>query len=355
MDILALLSIPVGIILILWLFIQVMNKTSGGPKYDPTDNEVVFEEAPRIPDWLQKDYPFTRRVARINGLKIHFIDEKSIDFDPNSNECFTVIMLHGNPTWSYLWRKVISQLIMKKKFRVIAPDLIGLGLSSKINDPNITGNPDFQTEMLVKLVKALKLKTFVIVGQDWGGPIIAAVAARCPGQVTAAVFGNTAVTKPRHFRATIFHRFSHYPIISDIAFRLFNFPVPSLHIIQGIKSSIGAKEKRAYAYPLDSWEHRATPLAFARAVPTSPTGKFIPFFDEVDTWSRNFKGNVALVWGMKDSILGKAIYRTKEAFPHAIVVECPEAGHFLQEEVPEKLSSCIVKVTKGEVATVKID
>ncbi|MCA9582561.1 MAG: alpha/beta fold hydrolase, partial [Myxococcales bacterium] len=81
---------------------------------------VTFEPARRLPPWLEKDLPFHRRMARVDGHAIHFIDHGA---GP------AVVLLHGNPTWSYLWRKVITGF--GGRVRVIAPDLLGFGLSDK--------------------------------------------------------------------------------------------------------------------------------------------------------------------------------------------------------------------------------
>jgi len=295
--------------------------------------------APKIPEWLQNVYPFTRKVVQINGLKIHYVDEGPEDAQ------YTVLMLHGNPTWSFLWRKVIAQLIMKKRIRIIAPDLVGFGLSSKFYDTNLIGSLDFQISMMVKFVDALKLKRITIVGQDWGGPIIAGMAARSPHiEISAAVFANTSLILPKKFHPSWFHRFSHVPIISDLVFRIFGFPLNILHRVQGDPTSIGTQEKRAYQYPFLNWHDRISVLLFARMVPTKESHPTMAVLKEINDWASNYKGDVALVWGTKDPILGGVLKRMKEMFSRALVIET-DAGHFLQEEIPEKLSSAIAKVT----------
>ncbi len=296
---------------------------------------VEFIQAPEIPGWIQEVYPFKRRIAMIDGLRMHFVDD---------GEGPVVLMLHGNPTWSFLWRKVITRLL-PEGVRCVAPDLIGLGLSDKPTDP-AAHTFEMHAGKLRALVEALDLRDITIVGQDWGGPIVTSLAARDPARVRAAVYANTAVLSPgKRIRATKFHRFSQRPAISEVAFRGFNFVVRMMPRIQGDPASIGRLEKRAYSWPLDSWSHRAAPLGLARMVATSPEHPSLALMEECDTWVRGFKGPAALVWGLKDPILGKSLRRLREALPHASVTET-QAGHFCQEEIPDELARAILGVTK---------
>jgi len=290
-------------------------------------------DPPPIPDWLKIAYPFKRRMLSVNGQKMHFVDEGT---GP------VVLMMHGNPTWSFLWRKVIA-LLLPDGFRVVAPDMIGLGLSDKPRDLKYH-SLDTHAENLLTLVETLDLKDITIVGQDWGGPIISCMAARTPERIRAAVWGNTSVLMPsKRITATAFHRFSNQPVLSDLAFRVLNFPIPIMHKVQGDPASIGKFEKRAYAYPLRRIQDRVAPLALARMVPTAWEHPTVKMLERSDTWAREFKGPVQMVWGLRDPILGRSLKRMQEAFPHAVVTET-HAGHFLQEEVPEELAKAIREV-----------
>ncbi len=292
------------------------------------------EPAPPLPEWLTREYPFERRMVVANGDRIHLVDQGAGR---------PVLMVHGNPTWSYLWRKVMPP-VLAAGHRVVAPDLLGLGLSDKprrIADHTL----ERHAAVMCSLVEALDLRELTIVGQDWGGPMATIVAARMPERVRAVVYGNTAVLAPKkRLKATAFHRFSHMPVVSDVAFRGFNFPVPILHKTQGDPASIGPEERRAYAYPLARWRDRAAPLAMARMVPNGPDHPSIPILSECEAWVRRFEGPAELVWGLKDPILGRSLKRMREALPHARVTET-EAGHFLQEEVPELLAEAILRVS----------
>jgi haloalkane dehalogenase len=292
-----------------------------------------FTSSPPLPAWLEDELPFHRRVFEDSGHFIHFIDHGAGR---------PVLLLHGNPTWCYLWRKVI-RVLARENVRVIAPDLVGLGLSNKPGELAVH-TLDFHASRISALIRALDLDDLTIAGQDWGGPIISVAAARNADIVTGAVFANTGIRVPRKPpRVTAFHRLSHRPLVSDLIFRVFNYPVKKMHLVQGDRSSIGRAERRAYLYPFRSFRDRAAPLALARLVPLSLDSPTLQTLQEADDWARAFSGPVRLVWGMRDPILGRTIHPMKKLFPDAEVTET-DAGHFLQEEVPEILAEALLGV-----------
>jgi haloalkane dehalogenase len=292
-----------------------------------------FEPGPSLPEWLQKDFPYNRRIFYGNRYAIHFVDE---------GRGPVVLLQHGNPTWSFLWRKVIRVLIAAN-VRVVAPDLIGLGLSDKPREASMH-TLVFHADHIGSLVEALGLEEVTIVGQDWGGPVLGMVAAQNRAKIHGAVFANTSIRAPsRIARVTTFHRISHLPIISDILFRGFNLPVAMMHMVQGDHGSIGRRQRRAYRYPLRSLRDRVAPLALARMVPTSMGHPTVKVLEKVDAWARSFKGPVSLIWGTRDPILGPSLKGMRSLFPQAEVTET-SAGHFLQEEVPEILAEAILRV-----------
>lgn len=301
------------------------------------ENTRLFSEAPPLPEWLAAQLPFCRRMFTGGAYPMHFIDEGT---GP------VVLMQHGNPMWCYLWRKVIEQLL-DTPVRVIVPDLIGMGLSGKPRDPQVH-TLEFHGQQLSELIRALDLKDITIVGQDWGGPISGVAAALNPERIAGAVFANTSLRLPKkHPRVTPFHRFANRPLISDLAFRLFNFPMPMLPKVQGNPASLGPEEMRAYKYPLRRLRDRTAPLALARMVPTRLEHPSIAQLAKTDQWARSFAGPVELVWGCRDPILGSALHGNLELFPNARVTKT-QAGHFLQEEVPQELAAAIKRVIKAE-------
>lgn len=287
---------------------------------------------PELPAWLAAMLPLRRSASVLaDGSLIHRIDHGEPDAP-------VVLLVHGNPTWSFLWRKVIALLPER---RCVAPDLLGFGLSSRIalHEHAI----DRHADALAELVTALGLRRFVLAGQDWGGPLAAALGARMPERVAGVVLANTSVVVPKHPRGTWFHRFARVPVVSDLVFRGLGFPQLALGVAQGDRSSISGAVSRAYRWPLRHLSDRAGPLALARMVPGSPGHPSMPALHRGEAWLHAFAaggGPMALVWGERDPILGRGLERHVRAFPTATVTRT-QAGHFLQEEVPEALAAAI--------------
>jgi len=298
-----------------------------------------WTDPPPLPDFIARQLPFRRAAYVLEkgpdaGRQIHLIDHG----DPAARP---VLLLHGNPTWCFLWRKVIPLLA---SFRCVAPDLLGLGFSSRL--PRLEDHRvERHGEAIAELVESLDLRGIVLVGQDWGGSIGAQVGARLPERFAGLVFANTVVSVPAFPRGTAFHTFARVPLLSDLVFRGLGFPQNALRWIQGDKRSIRGEVARAYRWPLRTWSDRVAPLALARMVPNRPDHRSMEALLAGDAWARAFPGPVSLVWGMRDPILGRALRRHERAFPQAPVTRT-EAGHFLQEEVPEELSAVIESVAQ---------
>lgn len=262
--------------------------------------------------------------------------DRAVHFVDTGGDGPAVLMMHGNPTWSFLWRKVIAAL---PEVRCVAPDLLGFGLSTKL--PHLRDHSvDMHVETIVELVRALDLRRFAIVGQDWGGPIVTAVGERLRDRVAGIVLGNTAVLAPANPRGTFFHRFARMPMVSDLAFRGLGFPQNLLWSAQGDRASIRGPVARAYRWPLRRIRDRAGPLALARMVPDGPDHPSMLALRRTSRWLEAYEGPMALVWGTRDPILGRALGKHESAFPHATVTRT-DAGHFLQEEVPDAIAAAV--------------
>lgn len=288
--------------------------------------------APPLPTWLDGALPFDRYRVDLGAWRMHVMESGS---GP------TVLMLHGNPTWGYLWRRVAAEL--GDGFRVVIPDLIGLGLSDKPH-ASCEHTLEHHIDWVGRLIDGLDLRDLIFVGQDWGGPIgLGALAAR-PDRVRGIVLGNTVIAPPREgFRPTLFHRSAHAPFVSDVLFRVAGFPQIALHTAQGDRRSISGDVARAYRWPLRSLRDRKGPLALARMVPDGLHHASIPALRRVFDFATGFDGPIACVWGDRDPVLGSVGRYVERILPNA-TMRHTDAGHFLQEEVPDLLAEAIREV-----------
>lgn len=303
-------------------------------------------EAPTLPPWIEEQLPpgVVRYTVPALGETIHVMERQG--------EGPTVVMLHGNPTWSFLYRKVIAELA-DTNYRMVAPDLMGLGLSSKPRDA-AAHTLDRHIQVLGAALDALNLGTVVGVVQDWGGPIGLGVFADRPEQLAGLVVLNTVVGPPRKgFHSAFFHRFSRMPVISDLAFRWLSFPQAFLQSAQGEQGSISGEVSRAYRHPLKRLADNVAPLALARMVPDGFAHPSIPALTVAHEFAKAFRGPTAVVWGDSDPVLGRVLGRVQRTFPEAPVTRT-RAGHFLQEEVPDRIALAIRDVVQRSEARLSV-
>ncbi|MDX1630340.1 MAG: alpha/beta fold hydrolase [Thermoanaerobaculia bacterium] len=288
---------------------------------------------PALPGWLQSRLPGERFRTEADGWSIHGLRQGSGT---------PVLFLHGNPTWSFLYRRVFRRLA-EEPLLCVAPDLVGLGFSDKPGDPEIH-RLDHHAEWIGGVVDGLGLDRFVLVGQDWGGPIGLRMAADRPESLAGMVLLNTVVGPPKEgFRPTLFHRFSRLPVVSTLVFRGLGFPQRVLHWAQGDRKSIRGAIARAYRYPLRGWRRRAAPLALARMVPDSLDHPAIPDLERCQELVESFRGPTEIVWGDRDPILGGVRSWIEKLLPEARSTRT-DAGHFLQEEVPGAIADAVRRV-----------
>ena len=253
-----------------------------------------------------------------------------------------VLFVHGNPTWSFLWRKVIGELD-SEKFQFFAPDLLNLGFSDSL------GKKDFSMEnqsmALVELIEKLDMKNITVVVQDWGGPIGLYAASLVPERIQSLVILNTGISPPKPpYKISKFHSFVNRPILPDIAFRFFGMPLYHLHKVQGDANSIAGDIASAYRYPIKIKGRWDSALKFARLVPAQKNDSAIPLMQKVEDFVASFAGPIEVVWGLRDPILGRALKKVRNIIPNASYTET-QGGHFLQEECPKEIARAIERAS----------
>jgi haloalkane dehalogenase len=272
-------------------------------------------------------YPFASRWFDSTRGRMHYVDEGS---GP------PILLCHGNPTWSFLYRDIIVAL--RDRFRCIAPDYLGFGLSER--PPGFGYTIDEHAGVVGELVDHLGLDGYLTMGQDWGGPISMAVDVVRAERVRGIVLGNTWFWPADTLSMKAFSRvMSSAPLQYAILRR--NFFVERL-IPAGTSRRLSAAVMEHYRAVQPSAEARkgvaempkqilaAHPLLarLARDVPAKLGGK-----------------PALLVWGMKDVAFRPRpmLPRMRAAFPDHVLVELPNAKHFIQEDAPERIAAAITE------------
>lgn len=288
--------------------------------------------APPMPDWIAEMLPENTRRYTV-AIAEHTMHVMELGAG------HPVLMLHGNPTWGFLYRKVAAALA-GEPLRIILPDLIGLGFSSKPRNPEVHQLAN-HARWVGELLQRLQLERFILVVQDWGGPIGLRAMAEHPGKLQGLVLLNTVVGPPTPgFRPTTFHRFSRLPVVSTLAFRVCKFPQIMLHKAQADAGSIRGRVAAAYRYPLRRLSDNAAPLALARMVPDNLQHPSVRELSICREFVHSYGGPCEIVWGNQDPILGRLLNRMRKALPHAHVTETG-AGHFIQEEEPDLIAKAV--------------
>ena len=288
-----------------------------------------MSEAPRPgvrPGWVDdRLFPFESRFVELGDHVVHYVDEGSGPL---------LVMVHGNPTWSFVWRLAIEQL--RRQFRCVALDLPGFGLS--VAGPGYSSLPGAHAEVVAAFLQQLDLDALTLVVQDWGGPIGLAAAEQHPERVAGLVIGNTwawPVNGDLHFEM-----FSHLmggavgtPLIKR--YNLFvNLLVPAGHRRRKVTDAEMAHYRQALGTP----ERRAATAIFPRAI----VGQR-PFLAQVEAGLLALDQRPALiVWGDRDIAFRDKERRVWEhKLGRATTVVLGGAGHYLQSDAADDFVAAV--------------
>jgi len=268
-----------------------------------------------LPGWVDTGaYPFEPRSCDVDGVRMSYVDE---------GQGPVVLMVHGTPSWSFLWRRLI--LGLSDRYRCVAPDLPGFGLSDK--PAGDAYRPEDQARRLARFIEALGLKELTLVVHDFGGPIGLSHAIERPDNVRRLVLFNTWMWSfagdRRLERAGRFFSGA----VGRFLFEQARFSVNVLWRHAVSDGGYARAAHRQYAAPFADRRARHATWIYARAVIGESA-----WYDGL--WQRRaaLAGMPALlVWGLKDPAFGGCLPRWRTVFERAEVVELPDAGHAPQE------------------------
>ena len=264
-----------------------------------------------LPGW-----PWQPRYTEHAGLRVHFIDEGPTDAPA------TVLCLHGNPSWSYLYRHMIP-VFLGAGLRVVAPDLIGFGRSDKPADEAAHGF-EFHRDMLLTFVERQDLKNVMLVCQDWGGIFGLTLPMAMPERFTRLLVMNTSLAT-----GSLTDGFRQW--------RDYSNSQPDLalgKLFQRGKRDLPAAEATAYDAPFPDVRYKAAVRAFPNLVPDGADAPGAAISREAEAfWRERWAGDSFMAIGLADPVLGASVMHPLQQLIRGCPppMELPEGGHFLQE------------------------
>jgi cis-3-alkyl-4-acyloxetan-2-one decarboxylase len=284
-------------------------------------------------------YPFKSHFETINGHQYHYVEE---------GKGQPVVMLHGNPTWSFYYRELIQKL--SPHFHCLAPDHIGCGYSSKPGDAEYSYTLEQRIKDLEMFLekKAIAENIHLIV-HDWGGIIGMGYAHRHPQSIKKIVLLNT----------TAFHLppGKNFPLglrfirtwVGAFLVRGFNI-FSGLATIEGVKRIRLSKEiRKGLTAPYNSWRNRIATLRFVQDVPLKPTDPGYQIVSQMQDHLVQFQNTPTLIaWGMKDKVFDKHFLNAWIQFlPKARIYRFEDSGHYILEDQQEAIGHLVLDFFKG--------
>jgi haloalkane dehalogenase len=291
-------------------------------------------------DW-RRLYPFASHWADVPGGRMHYLDEgPTTEADGESRP--VLLFVHGNPTWSFHWRRLITDL--RSTHRCLAVDHIGCGLSEK---PARFFRLDEHIDNLCSLVNQLSLSRITLVAQDWGGAIGLGAMLRQPALLERIILFNTGAFPPRYIPWRI--GICRGPVIGRLAVQGANlFSLAALRMTLARHERLEPAVAAGYLAPYDSWSNRRAVYGFVRDIPTSPNERTHLKLHEIDEGLPIFADlPIALIWGMRDwCFRPDCLARFLERWPSAEAHRLADVGHWVAEDAPDE-SLALVKRALG--------
>jgi haloalkane dehalogenase len=277
-------------------------------------------------DWRSL-YPFQSREVILDGHRYHYIDEGT---GP------TLLMVHGNPTWSFYWRDLVQGL--KSAYRVIAIDHIGCGLSDKPSPDAYSYRLGQRIADLNHFIEKLDLHQITLVAHDWGGGVGMGAAVAAPDRFARFVLMNTAAFRAERCPWPI--HICHIPFFGQLAIQGLNlFTRAATRMTVCKPERMTPAVKAGYLAPYNSWANRAAVYRFVRDIPLGPRHPSYQTLLTIEEGLPQFRHlPVCLIWGMRDWCFSPVfLERFRQFFPQAEVHPLDDVGHYCVEDAHERI------------------
>lgn len=280
---------------------------------------------------LLDQYPFRSNFLQLGDHNLHYVDE---------GQGQPMLMLHGNPTWSFYYRNLIKTF--SPKFRTVVPDHMGCGLSDKPQD--YPYNLESHIQNAYKLIRFLDLKKIILVVHDWGGAIGFGLVTRYPELFDRIVILNTAAFTSEHIPARInLLKQGSFGEFLTRKLNLFAWPATFMTTTKRLPRKI----KQGYLLPYDSYENR---VAVARFVQDIPMDEKHPTFEtllEIESKLSSLRHPKLILWGGRDFCFNHHFFeKWVSIYPESNAFWYAKAGHYILEDALDEVSTKILDFVK---------
>lgn len=277
-------------------------------------------------DWRSL-YPFSSNHVSLDGHQVHYLDE---------GDGPVLLMVHGNPTWSFYWRELVRAL--RVGYRVVVPDHVGCGLSDKPSSASYAYRLEDRIHDLESLIRELGLERITLLAHDWGGAIGMGAAVRMPDRFRRFVLFNTAAFPSGQCPLRI--RVCRTPLLGRLAVQGLNlFARAALRMAVCRPGGLSPPVRAGLLAPYDSWANRTAVYQFVHDIPLHPRHPSYQTLSDIEAGLAQFRDHpIALIWGMRDwCFTPHFLNRFLQIFPDAEVHRLDDAGHYVVEDAHERI------------------
>ncbi len=296
----------------------------------------------QLPEHIRSQWPYAPRFTRVNGWRMHYIDEGQGE---------PVVLLHGNPTWGFLYREFVGPLVAAG-YRVIVPDMIGFGLSEKPLRED-AHSLDGHSANLAALLRTLGLQGIHLVCHDWGGPTGLSCAMADPARFRSLVIMSTWAwpTPPAEFHTRVFPwRLMHAPLVGPYLLGRHGALVGrGMYLSVVHREQFRDRAQPAYEAVLPDPGNRLLTWVWPRWIPLDETARAHARFQWLEQRLSRTTLPTLLVWGREDDVFDASTFaeRFKRMLPHAEGPFLVTGRHFLQEDSGTVIADRIVTFLAG--------